>query len=69
MTAPSIRHNLPNFTDRPHEIGPCQDCAEARRKTAGRIATCWYCVIENDPEPRRGPAGRGWEPGRSGEPG
>ena len=44
----TIRHNLPNFTDRPHDIGDCADCAQARRLTDGRIARCWTCEIEND---------------------
>ena len=68
MSGATFRQNLPNFGDRPHGIGDCPDCASARRKTDGRIASCWYCEIENDPEPGRGPAGRGWEPGQSGEP-
>ena len=48
MTAPRIRHDLPNFCDPPHAIGACPDCASARRLTDGRLRRCWICGVAND---------------------
>ena len=51
MSGARFRQDLPNFGDHAHRIGPCQDCASARRLTSGRLRQCWYCQALSDHEP------------------